>query len=606
MNPYPFLRDNIEALEDYNFALYQWLSQANLDMELLKTRLTKNTFGLLDWRMDDGKCLFDGLPPGALYRDWDKLERAEKGATFIVGTNLGYAVNHVLLNTPDTHKVVVLEPNPHMLVACLGQTDYRQFFALRKLHFIVPDPATLDEVVRNLDLQFVFGKIYLREDLPSRQMGPEYSRWTKIIREKMENYTVEMYTLRAKQDVMVGNELVNFQQAMRDGSLNSLKDAAQGVAGVILGAGPSLAEFGPKLVQQPGYAMYATALQTLPAIQQLGGGAHFCVAIDFNEEMMAVYNRLDREWAKNIPLIYSTKVHPEVVRRYPGPTIPLWTQGGVGTFLLSERELVLDAGGNVGLTLTRLLRWMGVSHLVLVGQDFGWKPGQATHSSGHHSDANYGEGIRMQNLHGEEIFTTIQMLTSKRDLEADLKKAPFPTYHLYGGGVPIEGAIPVDFEQAQVKGLLASAPGARERFLAEMLAARRPKNPPRFEVRAAAWSVSLRNAEKRLEKLLKKPEANQKAVHDLLEQAIFFVKQDPLYMPYLFNEILDLAGLARTRSSYDRPVLSEFKQLCKRVLGKVRQMDRLLNPAINTGANVEANSAGRKARSAASGRGMAA
>lgn len=579
MSSYPFLRGNIEALETYSEPLYQWLSARELDQEALKTRLKKNKYGLLDWDMGAGQCLFDAVPPGAVYRDWEKIEKAEKSATFIIGSNLGYAVNHVLTNTPDTHKVVVLEPNPELLVACLGQTDYRPFFELRKLHFIPPDEGVLHEVVRNLDLQFVFGKIYVREDLPSRQMGPEYSRWARTVREKMENYTVEMFTLRARQDMMVGNELANYQRAMRDGSLNPLQNAAQGVAGVILGAGPSLAEFAPLLVERPGYAMYATALQTLPALQRIqGAGAHFCVAIDFNEEMLAIYNRLDPGFAANIPLIYSTKVHPEVVRRYPGPTIPLWTMGGVGTNLLNGRELILDAGGNVGLTLTRLLRWMGVSHLMLVGQDFGWKPGQATHSSGHHSDANFGEGIRMKNLHGEDIFTTIQMLTSKRDLEGDLKKAPFPTYHLYGGGVPIEGAIPVTFEEAHAKGLLASAPGARERFLADMLAARKPKRPPEFEARSASWTVSLRNAEKKLEKLLKKPEANQTEIHDLLERAFLFLKQDPLYLPYLFNEVMDMAGLARTRVRYDRPVLSEFKGLCRRVLSKVRQMDRRLAP----------------------------
>ncbi len=588
MTMYPFLKDNISALEKANPALYAWLSSSPFDEQSLKTSIFVNRRGILDWRMPTGPGLFESMPPAMLYRDWPVVEKPDLSATFIVGTNLGYGLNHTLINTPDSHKILVLEPNPSLLLACLGQTDYRPFFVNKKLHFVTPNEDHLQEYIKNLDLQYVYGKIYLRGDLPSRQLGPEYARWTEIIKNRLENFSVEMITLRCRQDVMVGNELKNYRRAQADGSLLPLKDSAFGVGAVVLGAGPSLANFAPELAKNPGSALYTSALQTLPALQKHGLKPHFCLALDYDDSMLSIYNRLDLEWAKDIPLIYSTKVNPEVVRRYPGPTLPLWTMGGMATFVLQDREFVLDAGGNVSVTLMRLLRWMGVGSILLVGQDFAWK-GDTTHAEGHHASArkvvfNPGMHQRLKNLWGEEIISSVQYLTSKRDMENDLKKLPFRISNLYGGGVVIEGAPAVDLEQARGEGLLDSVTGSREDFQSRLAQARGQSKGYRFEPRSHIWTSSIRGLERRMQKLFRQCGQSQKEIHTLLEQALFFVRQDPLYLPYLFNETIDLAGLAKTRHSYNAADFSEFKRIGKSILAKVREVDRCVGGQDKTAA----------------------
>ena len=577
MTAYPHLKENITALQSANPALYAWLSRSPLDGESLKTSVFVNQWGLIDWRMPCGNGIFDAVAPTHIYREWVDIEKPDLSATVIVGTNIGYGLNHILVNTPDTHKVLVLEPNPDVLLACLGQTDYRPFFANKKLHFIVPTDEYLMEVVKNLDLQYVYGKIYLRADVPSQQIGPEYAQWMINVKNRLENFSVEMVTLRLRQDVMVGNELKNYRRAAADGSLKTLKDSARGVGAVVLGAGPSLAQFAPDLARNRGYALYVSALQTLPVLRPYDLKPDFCLALDYDDSMLTLYNRLDMEWASDIPLIYSTKVNPEVVRRYPGPTLPLWTLGGLATFVMQDREFVLDAGGNVSVTLVRLLRWMGIGSILLAGQDFAWK-GQTTHAEGHHASAplpfNPQAHQVLKNLWGEEIISSIQYMTSKRDLENDIKKSPFRIYNLYGGGVIIEGAPAVTLDEAVKDGCLSSAPGSKERFLTQLARARAPRQDMCFEPRSHIWTSSLRNVEKRLAKLFKHNETNQKDIHSTLEQALFFVKQDPLYLPYLFNETLELAGLAKTRRTYEPKDMQEFKRIGKNILSKVREVDR--------------------------------
>ncbi|QJB55089.1 6-hydroxymethylpterin diphosphokinase MptE-like protein [Pseudodesulfovibrio sp. zrk46] len=579
MTAYPFLQDNIEYLQRTGNPIYQWLSTQEFKEELLINNIFINELGIHDWRMESGKGMFETLPPDGLYGTWLSSEKPESSATFIVGANLGYGVNHVLANTPDSHKVMLIEPRAEMLLACLGQTDYRPFFEAKKFHIMVPDQDYIYEVIRNLDLQFVYGQIHLKGDIASQQLGPEYAQWARIVRDKLENFSLELSTLRFKQDVMVGNEIRNFKRALSDGSLKEMEGKAGGVGAVILGAGPSLEKHAPDLKKSRSHVLYTCALQTVPVLQNMGIKPHFCLAIDYDKTLLDVFERLDPDFVQDIPLIYSTKVNPDILKRYTGPTIPLWTVGGMGTYVMKDHDLVLDAGGNVSVTLSRFLRRCGVSHICMVGQDYAWL-GNRSHSSGHHS--RYVD-IPLQHFHqhttnmdGEEILTTIQYMTAKREVEDDLRQSPFPVYNIYGGGVEIKGTKAIDINTAYKEGILASAPGSVDRFMTELMACRDKGKEMPLEPRGPMWSTSLRNAEKHLAKLFRNLKENQQAIHETMNRVEMFIKQDPLYMPYLFNEAIDMAGLTRAKFEYEPKDFPEFKRIAKCVMKKVREIDRLV------------------------------
>lgn len=584
INLHQYLTANLECLAARKEPVATWLAHAAKDIEGALSRVFVNHMGLLDWRMEDGGGVFEKCPPlPVLYDEWRSLKQPERDATVIVGANLGYGLNHVLTGTPNTHKVLVIEPRPDMLLACLGQTDYRPFIEAGKLRFIVPSHDQVEAAIQRLDLNLVYGNIHLRNDLASQQIGPEYAQMGHLTRGKLENFSVELATLRLKQEVMVGNELQNYAEAMDNGSLLPMKGMAQGVTAVILGAGPSLADIGPQLAERPGHALYASALQTLPALERVGLKPDFCLAIDFRANMMRLYDNIqDMSWLSDLPLIYSTKLNPEVVRRYPGPKIPLWTMGGIGTYVFQEHELVLDAGGNVGVTLARFLSWAGVSRILLAGQDFSW-PAERTHAPGHHAHQHVQSfdpkrDEQMINLWGKTIYSNVGYLSAKRDLEKDLRKAQVPVYNIYGGGVEIEGSRVVDVEECHQRGLLASQPGARERFLDALRRSNRQRVRPVYQPRHATWNTSLRNATKRFEKLLKKPGKHQGEIRQLLNNVLHFLKQDPLYLPYLYNEVMDMAALVNLKAKYGPTDMKEYRDILKRSLAKVKQVDLALGP----------------------------
>ncbi len=572
-----FLEKNLKALKRQNLPMFRWLAVQGLGSQDLDGNLIINQQGLLDWRLPSGRGMFDSISPKTAYRDWTPKERADTSATIIVGCNLGYGINHVLSNTPSSHKVLVLEPRPEMLLACLSQTDYRPFFRAKKLFLVPPDLEFLPKVIWQLELQYLFGNILVLADIPSHQLGPEYAMWTHHWKEILENITCDINTLRLKQDVMVGNELKNFSRAIHDGDLLPLHNQGQGLKAVILGAGPSLAQFAPLLANSPNNSLYACGLQTLPALQKYGLKPHFCMAIDYTMAMKTVCDGLDTKWVHDIPLIYSRKVAPEAVRAYPGPTLPMWTTGGLASHMPRDRELVLKTGGNVAVALTTFLTWCGVRQILLVGHDFAWS-GEKTHVAGHLSDKNGfrfdpKRHIKMKNRQGETIYSDLAYITALRELERDLRQSDMPIFNLYGGGAIIKGSRQVTWSQVLAERLLVSAPGSLEHFIGTINRARSPRPWPMFEARSSQWTSSLRSVQKRLEKLFKKAHRHQEEIHTVLNQVLFFLRQDPLYQPYLYNEIFSLAGLISTRSGYGLKEMSECRGILKRVAKKVREVD---------------------------------
>lgn len=584
MKLYQFLQQNLEVIEQKMPRLHQWLMRQEYDTDSLENDLFVNEQGFVDRRLPGGGSLFAKMPPQLFYHRWQAGDKPHTSATFLIGANLGYGINHMLMCTPQSHKLLVLEPRADMLLACLGQSDYRPFFEAGKLHFVLPTDDDLRETIRHLDLQFLFGAINVKQDLASMQLGSEYAHWTEQIKRRMANFSVELTTLRHSQDTMVGNELKNFARAAGEGSLKQLAGAAKGLTGVIIGAGPSLAHTAPCLEQLDG-ALRITALQTLPALKDRGIKPDMAVVLDYTAAMNVVYDKLDTEWAADIPLIYSSKVNPDVLAAYPGPTIPLWTLGGVSSFVMNKNELVLDAGGNVGVTMFRLLEHFGCERVLLAGQDFA-SIGGSFYSSGHHAagkDLAHRAKHTVADIHGNQLATTAQLVTGKNDLEDDIRTCSMAVYNLYGGGAAIAGTTvvqPDTFGQAIAEHGLDAG---REPFAAFSgrfsLALSTPRPRPVFDKRAPQWTTSIKNARKRLDKLFKKPERNQQAIWEMMQQLERFVRQDPLYTPYLYNEVMDMAELARGRRRYVRTDLPQVRALLGRVLTKVRHMDDRLDPA---------------------------
>jgi len=557
------LADNLSALEAHCLPAAAWLAASGAARQAVASRLFVNRRGEPDLRLDGGPGLIESAPlPAALYHGWLPGPGAHLAAGLVLGVNCGHGLRRLLDATPQTYEILALEPDAGMLLACLACFDFRAPIESGRLVFVPPDRGELEAAVARLDVPLVHGEIRLLADPVSLALGPDYGAWTVVAQGLLDNFAEDMDVTRRFQDAMCGNELENYAWTVEQGSLSGLEGAARGAAAMVLGAGPSLAVTGPLLAGETGGAITVTALQTMPVLERLGIMPDFCLAFDFRKEMLRLYDGIrDSSRLERTPLIYSTKCDPEVVRRYPGPKLPLWTTGGLAAGLAQDEEMVLDAGGNVGVAMVRFLIRCGVERIVLAGQDFAWT-GQRSHAPGHHAHAlvrafNPERHTAFANLAGQTIHSNRAYLAAKRNLEKDARTAGIPIFNLYGGGARIEGCPEIAFTQCLEMGLLQSEPGAKERFGAALAAAcrsrpgtgQRPRLAPGFD----GVGATLQRISSRLAALLESgaegdgPDSRiEGRIGDLIGEALASLREPSPFSPLLYNQAVDLAALARS------------------------------------------------------------
>ncbi len=578
MEVYKNLEGNLRALDRVSPDFSKWLRGNGHKWYELNDRVLFNNMGWLDLNLDEESTLLGTMPPRGFYVSWRPQYKGAQGASIIGGCNLGYGLNSLLAVTEPGHKIGIYDPRPEMVALCLGITDYRDLILSQRVIFIPPRKDSLEDLLAtHFNLQFYHGHVYYWADMPSMQLGPEYESWNKKCRDVLQKYKVQSSTLRKKQDVVVGNELENYKSAFGHGVLNDVGGNLRGDSAVVFGAGPSLEDFGPQLASLAVNALYVAGLQTLPALATIGIKPHLCMAIDFTRNLLKPIQQLEETWLKDIPLVYSTKVHPEVVRSYPGPKLALWTRGGLGTLVFKQRGHLLDTGGSVNVALVRLLAEMGISRISLAGMDFGWK-GDFSHAQGHHAaekkkNNSSGKFELRYNSDNQPVYSALPYLASLWELEKTISERNLEIYNLFGGCMDISGTERVDLkEMYKIFGTNDSDYGQKISRIIKYV--REDTSLPVFEKRGREWSISLRRVIKRLRSLFSKPEKNRDSIRNTLQQLRFFVSQDPLYLTYLQPEVMDIAALEQFNSTYGAEDLVRVKHLCKKVLKKVRHVDQ--------------------------------
>lgn len=178
------------------------------------------------------------------------------------------------------------------------------------------------------------------------------------------------------------NFLWNLKHLPRSFYLNSLKNGFKNVPAVICGAGPSLEDSLDVLKGLENRALIIAGGSTLAALSSKGIMPHFGVAVDPNVDE---YHRFKNSFAFEVPLIYSTRVHPNIFNTCNGPfgymrsgiggILELWIEEElglqeplIGEFLPSETISV------TGISIA-IAQYLGCNPILLNGIDLAYTDG---------------------------------------------------------------------------------------------------------------------------------------------------------------------------------------------------------------------------------------
>ena len=306
-------------------------------------------------------------------------------------------------------------------------------------------------------------------------------------------------SIKATHKKCITHELDNSGDALRHGHLDHLKDIAQGLDGVVIGAGPSLENDFEILKACSDRALLCAALQALPTLYAGGVKPDLVMLIDQEEAHHHIYEKIPPEWLANISMIYLVCADKKVVDRYPGTKVPCWTDGGVARTLFPE-AFAINPEGNVAVALTKLLHFFGLNRIFFMGQDFGWTEDKS-HASGHHAaDANIHHETFNITFGKEKISgkTTTQYVAAWQSLRGYIRQNKMPAFNLYGGGLPILEAETVD--PASILYLLPDTANEQISSFLRLLSIRKPVEGFKYKPQRKELLRDLRKDIQRMEK----------------------------------------------------------------------------------------------------------
>jgi hypothetical protein len=406
------------------------------------------------------------------------------------------------------------------------------------------------------DCQVVLAKVTdidaITEQFPAHRIEisalPSKGRFKKIKEELLKRtaFAHAVHIDRLQGFLLFQNFVRNLRHLQSSFYANKLFGKFRGIPAIVCGAGPSLQEAIPLLRTLENKALIIAGGSTLAALSSQGINPHFGMAVDPNLEE---YRRLRNSFAFEVPLLYSTRVFPEIFQTANGPFGYMRTGiGGIPEMWMDEELGLLDPLIGMDLSQDALsvtsicLAWgefLGCNPILLSGVDLAYTDGKRYAQGVADESVDEKEGgavdriLKRKDRSGKPIYTAIRWLMESSAFSHFASKHPKTTFlNTTVGGLGFKKIPyrPLKEASAQFTDLGFSL---REKVLNEIASAPMPDNTKEIiEKKMGELTASLDRIVSHLEILAK---VKQGSVH-LAEVEL----SEEMAYPYLFYDALSV------------------------------------------------------------------
>ena len=239
---------------------------------------------------------------------------------------------------------------------------------------------------------------------------------------------------------------------------NALKGAFQSTPAIICGAGPSLENDLKTLNTLDHQALIIAGGSAITALSNHGVCPHFGIALDPNFEEV---KRFKEASAFELPLLYASRLHPDIFQTCNGPHGYLHTQTGGAAERWIEEKLELNTSPlqegfsiealSVTTTAIEFATTLGCNPIILVGVDLAFTEGK-TYASGvvetpeaflkeREKEVRTAERLlKRKDIHGKPIHTLVKWVMESSAISTFAKKNPHTTFiNASSGGLGFKG-----------------------------------------------------------------------------------------------------------------------------------------------------------------------
>jgi len=415
------------------------------------------------------------------FSSWDALS-LECEVLYVYGVSLdAYLKLKSWLHQNGARRLVFLENREGALGAFLqGENAFHLLQDAQVGLHLVGSGRALDESLEALSQMHPVRELEVIS-LPSRKGSYFRSLRLKLLRKT--TLTGAIQTDRANGYQLFFNFVRNACHAKDSFYVNALKNAFANIPAVICGAGPSLSEAFRALGTLESKALIFACGSAMAALSRANIEPHFCVAVDPNREE---FLRAKNCFAFSSPLLYSTRVHPDVFSTVNGPFGYVRSQFSDVSQLWLEEELGLAdpllgaklSSESISVTSMALAaaEHLGCNPIIFAGLDMAYTGNQRySQAVGVRETAEEAKSARKaisdrvlikKDRQGKKVYSAVRWVMESASLSAYAKAHPHVRFlSATQGGIGFKGIdyaplekIAADFhEEHDLRGMLHAA-----------------------------------------------------------------------------------------------------------------------------------------------------
>lgn len=445
-----FYARNLAFFKENGTLLYNTLSsESSIYPEIKVTRVNSSD---LNYKLsnNDSHCFLNSLNHRAHQMN-TLMEQIAMDTEILVlfGFECGFFIEEVLAQRPAVKHIIVIEPCLQLFGDVLHSRDIKPIFKENKsisiiLNKNIEEAGTLVALIlkNNRHKKTVFlGHITYRTIFPSL-----YEHVLQIARDDIFSAGVNLVTAYSTLHLYSYNIIKNQKHSffLAEGLFKELRKLT--CPAIIVSAGPSLSKNMHLLHDLRDKAFIVAVGTAIRILDQHGIIPHLRVAIDGFPHECNVFEGID---TCSAPLLFSMKLHSDILSKYQGTKyMMILDVDYISKFFFNDsgyEQTLVRSGYSVANLALDLISRLGFKKVILMGQDLCYHDERiyADGALGNHKVDYTTPGIvKVKDMTGEEVYTSVQFLSMRKLFEIIIKQHPDTNViNATVGGLPISGTM---------------------------------------------------------------------------------------------------------------------------------------------------------------------
>lgn len=378
----------------------------------------------------------------------DQLEISETNSrnnhVIFFGLGLGYQVENFISRYPLI-SYSIIEPSEEIFMMFLENRLFKKIITRNLMYLTVGN--NYQSLFQGINQHYQKNLIICELPVYKQLFDNDYSVFLNYMKQVLKSERSSLRINYAFKERWIINSVNNFKYVLNTPNiLMEHNGAFEDKTVILVAAGPSLDYEieNLKRIRGEGLAYIFSVGSAINTLITQGILPHAMCTYDPEAFNQNAFVKLKEEGIDSIPMIFGSSVGYETLEQYPGAKYHMiTTQDTISDFLLKSRdakqiEKVNDAPSIAVVTMELLIK-LGVSRVILVGQNLGYQRDQHYASGVSYMPEKAKDTIIIKDVDGNDIETTESFLNMKYSLENIIGRSQIEVINTTVGGAQING-----------------------------------------------------------------------------------------------------------------------------------------------------------------------